>query len=155
MKKTTASTPTGLFGANAACCQRLALLAQQSQQRWLALGQRLYGGAAAEYLSTLAPLKASGNWQEIAPALGEVTRKQWQAQLEASKALTHAALEEQAALAAGWSEAMNGWLHDAAGAATGLAATPVTQFWSNMSDQVASACAAMREATQAGVRHGQ
>ena len=73
MKKTTASTPTGLFGANAACCQRLALLAQQSQQRWLALGQRL-GGAAAEYLSTLAPLKASGNWQEIAPALGEVTR---------------------------------------------------------------------------------
>ena len=74
MKKTTASTPTGLFGANAACCQRLALLAQQSQQRWLALGQRLYGGAAAEYLSTLAPLKASGNWQEIAPALGEVTR---------------------------------------------------------------------------------
>ena len=91
-------------------------------------------------MSTLAPLKASGNWQEIAPALGEVTRKQWQAQLEASKALTHAALEEQAALAAGWSEAMNGWLHDAAGAATGLAATPVTQFWSNMSDQVASAC---------------
>ena len=30
---------------------------------------------------------------------------------------------------------MNGWLHDAAGAATGLAATPVTQFWSNMSDR--------------------
>lgn len=50
---------------------------------------------------------------------------------------------------------MNGWLHDAAGAATGLAATPVTQFWSNMSDQVASACGAMREATQAGARHGQ
>ena len=49
----------------------------------------------------------------------------------------------------------NGWLHDAAGAATGLAATPVTQFWSNMSDQVASACGAMREATQAGARHGQ
>ena len=48
---------------------------------------------------------------------------------------------------------MNGWLHDAAGAATGLAATPVTQFWSNMSDQVA--CGAMREATQAGARHGQ
>ena len=50
---------------------------------------------------------------------------------------------------------MNGWLHDAAGAATGLAATPVTQFWSNMSDQVASVCGAMHEATQAGVRHGQ
>ena len=75
MKKTTASTPTGLFGANAACCQRLALLAQQSQQRWLALGQRRR--RRRQYLSTLAPLKASGNWQEIAPALGEVTRKQW------------------------------------------------------------------------------
>ena len=36
---------------------------------------------------------------------------------------------------------MNGWLH-AAGAA-GLAA-PVTQFWSNMSDQVASARRLMR-----------
>ena len=61
---------------------------QQSQQRWL--GQRLYGGAASEYLSTLAR-SASGNWQEIAPALGEVTRKQWQAQLEASQALTRRA----------------------------------------------------------------
>ena len=49
---------------------------------------------------------------------------------------------------------MNGWLHDAAGAATGLAATPVTQFWSNMSDRW-PACGAMREATQAGARHGQ
>ena len=92
MKKTTASTPQGLAGANAAYCQRMAQLAQESQQRWLELGRRLAGDNAEKYLSTLAPLQQSGNWQEIAPALGEITRKQWQCQLEASQACVAAVL---------------------------------------------------------------
>ncbi|WP_244169067.1 hypothetical protein [Achromobacter insolitus] len=39
MKKTTASTPQGLASANAAYCQRMAQLAQESQQRWIELGR--------------------------------------------------------------------------------------------------------------------
>ena len=35
MKKTTAPTTQGIAGANAAYCQRLAQLAQESQQRWM------------------------------------------------------------------------------------------------------------------------
>lgn len=151
MKKTTASTPQGLAGANAAYCQRMAELAQESQQRWAELGRRLADENAARYLSTLAPLKQSGNWQDIAPALGEATRKQWQSQLEASQAITHALLEEQAALAAGISEAMTGWLKQAAGGA-GLDATPMAQIWTTLSNQMASACSAMREASQSGTR---
>ena len=61
---------------------------------------RCLGGAAAEYLSTLARLKASGNWQEIAPALGEVTQAM-AGPAGSQQGPHHAALEEQAALAAG------------------------------------------------------
>jgi hypothetical protein len=152
MKKTTASTPPGLAGANAAYCQRMAELAQESQQRWIALGKRLADDGAARYMSTLAPLQQSGNWQDIAPALGEATRKQWQSQLEASQAITHALLEEQAALAAGISAAMTGWLKQAAGGGAGLDASPMTQIWTTLSNQMASACTAMREASQSGTR---
>ena len=152
MKKATASMPQGLPGANAAYCQRMAELAQESQQRWLELGRRLADDGAARYLSTLAPLKQSGNWQDIAPALGEATRKQWQSQLEASQALTHALLEEQAALAAGISEAMTGWLKQAAGGGVGLDASPMAQIWTTLSNPMASACSAMREASQPGGR---
>lgn len=67
MKKTTASTPQDLAGANAAYCQRLGELARESQQRWLQLGQRLASDGTGQYLSTLAPLKLDGNWQNIAP----------------------------------------------------------------------------------------
>nr|WP_052097438.1 hypothetical protein [Achromobacter sp. RTa] len=154
MKKTTASMPQGLAGANAAYCQRMAELAQESQQRWIELGRRLADDGAARYLSTLGPLKQSGSWQDIAPALGEATRKQWQCQLEASQAITHALLEEQAALAAGISEAMTGWLKQAAGGGIGLEATPMAQIWTTLSNQMASACTAMREASQPGNRHG-
>ena len=153
MKKTTASTPLGLAGANAAYCQHMARLTQESQRRWLELGRRLAGGGAEQYLATLAPLQQTGTWQEIAPALGEIARKQWQSQLEASQAFTHALLEEQATLAAGMSEAMTGWLKQAAGGATGLDATPMGQIWNTLSNQMASACSAMRDASQPGVRH--
>ncbi|WP_367949471.1 hypothetical protein [Achromobacter pestifer] len=153
MKKTTASTPLGLASANAAYCQRMAQLAQESQQRWIELGRRLAGGSAEQYLATLAPLQQSGNWQEIAPALGEMTRKQWQSQLEASQAITHALLEEQATLAAGISEAMTGWLKQAAGGGVGMDATPMAQIWTTLSNQMASACSAMRDASKPGAHH--
>ena len=153
MKKTTASTPLGLAGANAAYCQRMAQLAQESQQRWIELGRRLAGGNAEQYLATLAPLQQPGNWQEIAPALGEMTRKQWQSQLEASQAITHALLEEQATLAAGMSEAMRGWLKQATGGAMGIEDTPMAQIWKTLSNQMASACSAMRDASKPGAHH--
>nr|WP_165359103.1 hypothetical protein [Achromobacter agilis] len=153
MKKATASMPLGLASANAAYCQRMAQLAQESQQRWIELGRRLASGNAEQYLATLAPLQQSGDWQQIAPALGEITRKQWQGQLEASQAITHALLEEQATLAAGISEAMTGWLKQAAGGGIGLDATPMAQIWTTLSQQMASACSAMREASQPGARH--
>ncbi|MBC9903190.1 hypothetical protein IAG32_03125 [Achromobacter xylosoxidans] len=153
MKKTTASTPQGLASANAAYCQRMAQLAQESQQRWVELGRRLAGGNAEQYMAALAPLQQSGNWQEIAPALGEMTRKQWQSQLEASQAITHALLEEQATLAAGMSEAMRGWLKQATGGAMGIEDTPMAQIWKTLSNQMASACSAMRDASQPGAHH--
>ncbi|HCW20891.1 MAG TPA: hypothetical protein DHL02_23700, partial [Achromobacter sp.] len=108
MKKTTAPTTPGIAGANAAYCQRLAQLAQEIQERWMTLGRRLADDNSARYLATLGPLNPGGDWHEIAPALGEITRKQWQCQLEASQAITHAALEEQATMAAGLGEAMSG-----------------------------------------------
>ncbi|WP_175191444.1 hypothetical protein [Achromobacter deleyi] len=155
MKKTTAPTPPDLAGANVAYCKRLAELAQESQQRWLQLGQRLAGDTAGQYFASFGPLKVDGNWQKIAPALGEATRKHWQCQLEASQAITHAALEDQAALAAGVSEAFSGWLSNASAAATGgLTASPLTRMWSSFSEQMTSACTAMQEATQVGARHG-
>lgn len=153
MKKTTASMPQGLAGANAAYCQRLTQLAQESQQRWIELGQRLAGDSTSQYLETLAPLKPAANWQEIAPALGEVTRKRWQCQLEASQAITHAALQEQAALAAGLSEAMSEWFKRATSAGTTVDTSPFTQMWSAMSNQMAAACSAMRDASQPGAHH--
>jgi hypothetical protein len=153
MKKTTASTPQGLASANATYCQRMAQLAQESQQRWVELGRRLAGGNAEQYMAALAPLQQSGNWQEIAPALGEMTRKQWQSQLEASQAITHALLEEQATLAAGMSEAMRGWLKQATGGAMGIEDTPMAQIWKTLSNQMASACSAMRDASQPGAHH--
>ncbi|MFD4837195.1 hypothetical protein ACFWP0_06770 [Achromobacter sp. NPDC058515] len=153
MKKTTASMPQGLAGANAAYCQRLALLAQESQQRWIALGQRLATENTSQYLATLAPLKPGGDWQEIAPALGEITRKRWQCQLEASQAITHAALQEQAALAAGLGQAMSEWFKLATSAGAGVDASPLTQMWSAMSNQMAAACSAMRDASMPGARH--
>lgn len=153
MKKPTASTPQGIAGANAAYCERLAQLAQDSQQRWLELGRRLADENANKYLSALAPLQQSDNWQNIAPAWGEITRKQWQSQLEASQAITHAALQEQAALAAGLGEAMTGWFKVATGGGMTLASSPMTQMWSTMSEQMAAACSAMRDASQAGAHH--
>jgi len=153
MKKTTASMPQGLAGANAAYCQRLTQLAQESQQRWIELGQRLAGDSTSQYLETLAPLKPAANWQEIAPALGEVTRKRWQCQLEASQAITHAALQEQAALAAGLSEAMSEWFKRATSAGATVDTSPLTQMWSAMSNQMAAACSAMRDASQPGAHH--
>lgn len=153
MKKTTASMPQGLAGANAAYCQRLARLAQESQQRWIELGQRLAGVSTSQYMSTLAPLQPSGNWQELAPALGELARKRWQCQLEASQAITHAVLEEQAALAAGLGEAMSEWFKHTTNAGAGIEASPLTQMWSVMSKQMAAACSAMRDANQPGAHH--
>lgn len=155
MKKTTAPAPQDLAGATATYCQRLGELARESQQRWLQLGQRLASDGTGQYLSSLAPLKVDGNWQNIAPALGEATRKHWQCQLEAGQAITHAALEDQAALAAGVSEAVSSWLRNASAAASGgLADSPLTRMWSSYCDQMASACSAMREASQSGARHG-
>lgn len=153
MTKTTAPAPQGIAGANAAYCQRLAQLAQESQQRWMELGRRLADENASQYLATLGPLKHAGDWQQIAPALGEVTRKRWQCQLEASQAITHAALEEQAALAAGLGEAMSGWFKSATGASMSPGVSPLTQMWSTMSNQMAAACSAMRDASQAGGHH--
>ncbi|AUA56423.1 hypothetical protein CVS48_10455 [Achromobacter spanius] len=153
MKKPTASTPQGIAGANAAYCERLAQLAQDSQQRWLELGRRLADENASKYLSALSPLQQSGGWQNIAPAWGEITRKQWQSQLEASQAITHAALQEQAALAAGLGEAMSGWFKVATSGDMTLASSPMTQMWSAMSEQMAAACSAMRDASQAGAHH--
>ncbi|PQZ69092.1 hypothetical protein CQ050_11665 [Achromobacter sp. MYb9] len=153
MKKTTAPTTPGIAGANAAYCQRLAQLAQESQERWMTLGRRLADDNAARYLATLGPLNSGGDWHEIAPALGEITRKQWQCQLEASQAITHAALEEQAAMAAGLGEAMSGWFRSATGAGMAVDASPLTQMWSTMSNQMAAACSAMRDASQPGDRH--
>src|SRR5690349_8879424 len=103
MKKANASLPDGLTGANIAFCQRLAQLAQESQQRWLEMGQRLASDSSG--LAALSPLPPTGNWQDAMPAMGELARKRWQTQLEASQALTHAALQEQATLAAGLGEA--------------------------------------------------
>ncbi len=151
MKKANASMPNGLTGANVAFCQRLAQLAQESQQRWLELGQRLAGDSTGQYLSSLAPIKPADNWQEIAPAMGELARKRWQTQLEASQALTHAALQEQATLAAGLGEAMCEWFKQANGAAPDT--SPFAQMWSMMTNQMAAACAAMQDAHQQGARH--
>ena len=53
MKKTTAPTPPDLAGANVAYCKRLAELAQESQQRWLQLGQRLAGDTAGQYFASV------------------------------------------------------------------------------------------------------
>lgn len=153
MKKTNASMPLGLAGANAAYCQRLALLAQESQQRWIELGQRLASDSASQYMATLAPLKPAANWQELAPAMGELTRKRWQSQLEASQALTHAALQEQAAIAAGLGEAMSEWFKNATSAGAAINDSPLTQMWSAMSNQMAAACSAMRDASQPGGHH--
>jgi len=154
-EKATAPALQGLAGAHAAYCQRLAELARESQQRWLELGQRLASESTSQYLAALTPLKVDGNWQQIAPALGELTRKQWQCQLEATQAVAHAALEDQAVLAAGVSEAVSGWLHNASAAATGgLATVPITGMWASFSDQMASTCSAMREASQAKANHG-
>ncbi|MCW3154592.1 hypothetical protein N8H69_18760 [Achromobacter spanius] len=153
MKKPTASPSHGIVGANAAYCQRLAQLAQESQQRWMALGRRLADDNATKYLATLGPLQHSGAWQDIAPAIGDIARKQWQCQLDASQAITHAALEEQATLAAGLGEAMSGWFKLATSGGMALATSPMTQMWSALSDQMAAACSAMRDASPAGAHH--
>ncbi len=55
MKKANASLPDGLTGANVAFCQRLAQLAQESQQRWLEMGQRLASDSSGQYLAGLSP----------------------------------------------------------------------------------------------------
>ncbi|EFF72993.1 hypothetical protein [Achromobacter piechaudii] len=153
MKKPTTSPPSGIAGANAAYYQRLAQLAQESQQRWLELGRRLADQHTANTQSTLAPLQQGGDWQSLAPALGDITRKHWQAQLEASQAITHAALQEQAALTAGLGEAMSGWFKLATGGGITPAPFPMSQIFTAMTDQMAAACAAMREANQPGDRH--
>ncbi|MGV2864987.1 hypothetical protein [Achromobacter sp. ESBL13] len=153
MKKPTAPMPQGIAGANAAYYQRLTQLAQESQQRWIELGRNLADQHTANTLSTLAPLQQGGDWQSLAPALGEITRKQWQSQLEASQAITHAALQEHAALTAGLGEAMSGWFKLATGGGIAPAPFPMTQIWSAMSEQMSAACAAMRDANQPGGRH--
>ncbi|MCY1381871.1 hypothetical protein D9M69_698310 [compost metagenome] len=48
---------------------------------------------------------------------------------------------------------MTGWLKQAAGGGIGLDATPMAQIWTTLSQQMASACSAMREASQPGARH--
>lgn len=150
MNKTTAPLPLDLASASTAYCQRLADLARESQQRWLALGQRLASDSTNQCLSTLAPLKFDGNWQQIAQALGELTRKQYQCQLDAAQAISHAALQDQATLAAGVSEAGKAWLRSASAAAVGNpAASPLTRIWSTYFDEMASACSAAREASLA------
>ncbi|WP_367353183.1 hypothetical protein [Achromobacter animicus] len=151
MKKANASLPAGLTGANVAFCQRLAQLAQESQQRWLEMGQRLAGDSSGQVLAALSPLNPTANWQDVMPATGELARKRWQAQLEASQALTHAALQEQATMAAGVGEAMCEWFKQANSAAVDN--SPFAQMWSTMTNQMAAACAAMQDAHQQGGRH--
>ncbi|WP_313623322.1 hypothetical protein [Achromobacter sp.] len=153
MKKTTASMPQDLASANVAYCQRLAQLAQESQQRWIELGQRLASDNAGQYLAALPPLQPTDNWQQLAPALGELTRKRWQAQLEAGQAITHAALQEQATLAAGLGAAMCEWFKHANSSGANADNSPLGQMWSAMSNQMAAACAAMHDASQPGARH--
>lgn len=153
MKKTTASMPQDLASANAEYCQRLAQLAQESQQRWIELAQRLASESNSQYLAALSPPTPTSNWQEFGPALGELTRKRWQSQLDASQAITHAALQEQAALAAGIGAAMCEWFKHANTAGAGADNSPVRQMWAAMSNQMAAACAAMHDASQPGVRH--
>jgi len=151
MKKANASLPDGLTGANVAFCQRLAQLAQESQQRWLEMGQRLASDSSGQYLAAFSPMPPTATWQDAMPAMGELARKRWQTQLEASQALTHAALQEQATLAAGVGEAMCEWFKQANGAAADN--SPLAQMWSVMTKQMAAACAAMQDANQQGGRH--
>lgn len=140
MKKTNApAAPSAgnLFSANLAYCQRLGALAQQSQARWLALGQRVMGENAQQFQKTLAPLTQSSNWQDIAPAIGDVARQQWQQRLNAAEALVHTALEEQATLTAGLSDAMNAWMQESASACQG--AMPLNKLWTTMAEQMQAA----------------
>lgn len=148
MKKAPTS-PLDMLSANLAYFQRLTDLAQQSSSRWLALGQQM-AGASASHLSTLGPLSPTDNWQEIAPALGDVARARWQCALNATHALSQAVLEEQNAWTAGTSEATSNWLRDAAGASNGLGTESVTKMWSALAEQWNSACKGLSGLAQTG-----
>ncbi|OZI74775.1 hypothetical protein [Bordetella genomosp. 12] len=148
MKKTTSkpSTPpaASLFTANLAYCQRLAALAQESQGRWAALAQHLWGDNASRVQSTFAPLTQTHDWQTLAPALGDVARQQWQARLDATSAVVHTVLSEQAALAAGLSQAGNAWLQEAGTACNGLSGSPAGRMWTTLAEQMSAATQSLR-----------
>jgi len=153
MKKATeppsspAAGPASMLGANLAYCQRLAALAQESQARWAELGQRLWGEHAKLFQATFAPLPETPNWKDLAPALGEAARRQWQARLNSAEAVMHTALSEQETLAAGLSEAMNAWRRDSACACNALTNLP----WTAMAEQLTASAQAQQAA---GDRHG-
>ncbi|AHV91688.1 hypothetical protein [Bordetella holmesii] len=143
MKKT-ASQPSNppaasLFAANLAYCQRLATLAQESQGRWAALAQQIWRDHASQYQATLAPLAQTQEWQALAPAIGDLARNQWQARLNTTSALVHTVLSEQAALAAGVSQAANAWLQDAGDACNGLSGSPAGKVWAALAEQMSAA----------------
>ncbi|QWF38598.1 hypothetical protein HHA22_10000 [Bordetella hinzii] len=155
MKKATTppSSPpaASLFGANLAYCQRLAALAQESQARWAELGRQVWGENASRYQATLAPLAQTRHWQDLAPALGDLARQPWQERLNAAEAVVHTLLSEQAALAAGLSEAANTWLQDAACACNGLAGSPAGKLWAGMAEQMSAATQSLQAS---GDKHG-
>ncbi|MGY6269500.1 hypothetical protein ACXIUT_07405 [Achromobacter denitrificans] len=143
--------PASMLGANLAYCQRLASLAQESQVRWAGLGQRIWGEQAKLLQAAFAPLPETPSWKNLAPALGEAARQQWQARLSAAEAVMQAALSEQATLTAGLSEAMNAWQQDSACACSGLANLPSGNPWAAMAEPAA---AAARSLQAEGDQHG-
>ncbi|AUL47285.1 hypothetical protein BTL55_10110 [Bordetella trematum] len=147
MKNTQASQSStapaaSLMAANMAYCQRLAELARQSQARWMALGNQVWTDQAARSQQAMAPLTQSHNWQDLAPAMGELARRNWQQRLSAAEAVVHTTLAEQAALTAGVSEALNTWLQDAAGLCQTMNAGPMGQLWSSLAEQMGAAARA-------------
>ena len=48
---------------------------------------------------------------------------------------------------------MSGWFKSATGAGMAAGTSPMTQMWSTMSNQMAAACSALRDASQPGGRH--
>ncbi|MGE8611415.1 MAG: hypothetical protein ACN6PF_03855 [Achromobacter veterisilvae] len=144
------AAPASMLGANLAFCQRLASLAQESQARWAELGQRIWDEHAHLCQAAFAPLPETPSWKTLAPALGEAAQRQWQARLNTAEAVTHAALSEQATLAAGLSEAMNTWQHDSACACNALINVPAENIWTAMAQQM-TASAQPQQAS--GERH--
>ncbi|AZY49172.1 hypothetical protein [Bordetella avium] len=130
-------SPASIVEANLACCQRLAAVAQESQARWTELGQRAWAAHIERCPSMFAALTQTRSWPDFAPALGALARDYWQEGLNAAEALTHTVLQDQARLAAGWSAALNAWLHDAAHVCRGN--TQASKIWSAMAEQMRAA----------------